>query len=83
MLDQHKEHKPKDPVIAASFNTYRLAIFKDSVIDLIGRVTRLSVETARITWERLTQRADAEARRLHAVLALRRRVLAAMGSANT
>ena len=51
MLDQHKEHKPKDPVIAASFNTYRLAIFKDSVIDLIGRVTRLSVETVRITEE--------------------------------
>jgi hypothetical protein len=52
VLDQHEEHKPKDPVIVvASFNTYRLAIFKDSVIDLIGRVTRLSVETVRITEE--------------------------------
>jgi predicted helicase len=51
VLDQHKERKPRDPVIAASFNTYRLATFKDSVIDLIGRVTRLSVETVRITEE--------------------------------
>ena len=38
-------------IVVASFNTYRLAIFKDSVIDLIGRVTRLSVETVRITEE--------------------------------
>jgi predicted helicase len=51
VLDQHKEHKPKDPVIAASFNTYRLATFKDSVIELIGRVTRASMETVRITEE--------------------------------
>jgi hypothetical protein len=36
-------------IIAVSFNTYRLATFKDQVIDLIGRVTRLSVETVRIT----------------------------------
>jgi predicted helicase len=48
---QSSVHKPKDPVIAASFNTYRFATFKDSVIDLIGRVTRLSVETVRITEE--------------------------------
>ena len=51
VLEQHKEHKPKDPIIAGSFNTYRLAGFKDDVIELIGRVTRLSVETVRITEE--------------------------------
>jgi predicted helicase len=51
VLDQHKERKPKDQVIAASFNTYRLATFKEEVIDLIGRVTRVSVERVRITEE--------------------------------
>ena len=51
VLDQHKEHKPKDPVIAASFTISRLATFKDSVIELIGRVTRVSMETVRITEE--------------------------------
>jgi predicted helicase len=49
VLDQHKERKPKDPVIAASFNTYRFTTFKEQVIDLLGRVARVSVETVRIT----------------------------------
>ena len=49
VLDQHKERKPKDPVIAESFNSYRLSTFKERVVDLLCRVTRVSVETVRIT----------------------------------
>jgi predicted helicase len=49
VLDQHKEKTPKDPTIREKFNTYRLADYKEKVIDLIGRVTRVSVETVRIT----------------------------------
>jgi very-short-patch-repair endonuclease len=41
----------------------------------------LGMETVRITWERLTQRADDEARRVHAILAMRRRALAALAAA--
>ena len=48
VLDQHKEKKPKDPTIRAKFNTYRFADHKDKVIDLIARVTRVSVETQSI-----------------------------------
>lgn len=56
-LDQHKERKPKDPVIGASFNTYRFATFKEDVIALIARVVRVSVETVQITEEmRFTKR---------------------------
>jgi predicted helicase len=50
-LDQHRERQPKDAVIAASFNTYRFPTFKKQVIELIGRVTRVSVDTIRITEE--------------------------------
>lgn len=49
ILDQHKEKKPKDPTIRARFNTYRFADHKARVIDLLERVTRVSVETQRIT----------------------------------
>jgi predicted helicase len=49
ILDQHKEKKPKDPTIRARFNTYRFADHKERVIDLLARVTRVSVETQRIT----------------------------------
>jgi predicted helicase len=45
VLDQHKEKKPKDPTIAAKFNTYRFKDYKEKVVDLLGRVTRVSVET--------------------------------------
>ncbi|HEX5325590.1 MAG TPA: type ISP restriction/modification enzyme, partial [Acetobacteraceae bacterium] len=48
VLDQHKEKTPKDPTIRAKFNTYRLADHKERVIDLLARVTHVSVETARI-----------------------------------
>lgn len=49
VLDQYKEKTPKDPTIREKFNTYRFADYKEKVADLIGRVTRVSVETMAIT----------------------------------
>jgi predicted helicase len=49
ILDQYKEKTPKDPTIREKFNTYRFADYKEKVIDLIMRVTRVSVETVAIT----------------------------------
>ena len=49
VLDQHKEKKPKDPTIAAKFNTYRFADYKEHVVDLLARVVTVSVETVAIT----------------------------------
>jgi predicted helicase len=48
VLDQHKEKKPKDPTIRAKFDTYRFADHKERVMDLLARVTTVSVETMRI-----------------------------------
>ena len=48
VLDQYKEKTPKDPTIREKFNTYRFADYKEKVIDLISRVTRVSVETMEI-----------------------------------
>jgi predicted helicase len=48
ILDQDKEKKPKDPTIAERFNNYRFADYKDQVIDLLMRVTTVSVETMKI-----------------------------------
>jgi predicted helicase len=48
VLDQHKEKTPRDPTIREKFNTYCFADYKDKVIDLLGRVTRVSVETMEI-----------------------------------
>jgi predicted helicase len=48
ILDQHKEKTPKDPTIREKFNTYRFADHKEKVVDLIARVTRVSVETMEI-----------------------------------
>jgi predicted helicase len=48
ILDQYKEKTPKDPTIRAKFNTYRFADHKEKVIDLLLRVTRVSVETMEI-----------------------------------
>ena len=48
VLDQHKEKKPKDPTIRAKFDTYRLADYKERVIELLMRVATVSVETVRI-----------------------------------
>ncbi|WP_241691170.1 IS481 family transposase [Roseovarius sp. A46] len=49
ILDQYKEKTPRDPTIREKFNTYRFADYKEEVIDLIMRVTRVSVETMAIT----------------------------------
>lgn len=51
ILDQYKEKKPSDPTIAEKFNTYRFADYKDQVIDLLKRVTTVSVETMKIIRE--------------------------------
>jgi predicted helicase len=49
VLDQYKEKKAKDPTIREKFNTYRFADYKEKVIDLLMRVTTVSVETEHIT----------------------------------
>jgi hypothetical protein len=48
ILDQYKEKTPKEPTIREKFNTYRFADHKEKVIDLLKRVTRVSVETMKI-----------------------------------
>ena len=48
VLDQYKEKKPKDPTIREKFDTYRFADYKEKVIDLLARVTMVSVETVKI-----------------------------------
>jgi predicted helicase len=48
VLDQYKEKKPKDPTIREKFDTYRFADHKEKVIDLLARVTTVSVETMQI-----------------------------------
>ena len=48
VLDQHKEKTPRDPTIRERSNTYRFADHKERVIDLLMRVTRVSVETMAI-----------------------------------
>ena len=48
ILDQYKERKPRDPTIAAQFNTYQFADYKERVIDLLQRVCTVSVATMRI-----------------------------------
>ena len=48
VLDQHKEKKPKDPTIRARVDTYRFADHKERVIELLARVTTVSVETVHI-----------------------------------
>lgn len=49
ILDQYKEKTPRDPTIREKFNSYRFADHKEKVIDLLMRVTRVSVETVAIT----------------------------------
>ena len=48
VLDQYKETAPRDPTIREKFNTYRFADYKEHVIDLLMRVTTVSVETQSI-----------------------------------
>lgn len=49
VLDQHKEKTPKDATIREKFNTYRFRDYKDKVIDLLGRVITVSLDTVAIT----------------------------------
>jgi len=48
VLEQYKERKPKDPTIREKFDTYQFSDHKEKVIDLLLRVTRVSVETQAI-----------------------------------
>ena len=48
VLDQYKEKTPRDPTIREKFNTYRFADYKEKVIDLLARVTTVSVQTMQI-----------------------------------
>ena len=49
VLDQHKEKTPRDPTIAAKFNTYRFADYKENMIALLAKVVTVSLETVAIT----------------------------------
>jgi predicted helicase len=48
VLEYHKERAPKDPTIREKFNTYRLADYKEQVIELLQQVCTISVETMKI-----------------------------------
>jgi predicted helicase len=48
VLDQYKEKKPSDPTIAEKFVTYRFADYKEKMIDLLKRVTTVSVGTMEV-----------------------------------
>lgn len=48
VLDQYRPSRPKDPTIAAQFDSYRFEDYKAAVIDLLRRVTTVSVETMRV-----------------------------------
>lgn len=48
ILDQYKQKKPKDPTIREKFNIYRCADYKEKVIDLLMRVTTVSVKTVAV-----------------------------------
>ena len=45
---EYKEKTPKDPTIREKFNTYRFTDYKETVIELSGKVCRVSVETMRL-----------------------------------
>jgi predicted helicase len=51
VLDQYKEKPPKDPTVREKFNSYRFSDYKESVIDLLKKVTAVSVETMKIVRE--------------------------------
>lgn len=48
ILEEYQETTPRDPTIREQFNSYRFADYKEPAIDLLCRVTRVSVETMRI-----------------------------------
>lgn len=48
ILVEYQEASPRDLTLREHFNTYRFADYKETVIDLLQRVTTVSVETRRI-----------------------------------
>ena len=48
ILDQYKEKTPQDATIRERFNNYKFADYKEQVIDLLKRVTTVSVRTMEI-----------------------------------
>jgi predicted helicase/very-short-patch-repair endonuclease len=54
VLDQYKEKKPKDKTIEQRFNNYRFVDYKEEVIQLLMKVTNVSVETMKIIEEMST-----------------------------
>jgi len=48
VLERYKECEPRDPTIREKFNAYRLADYKEHVIDLLRRVCTVSVEMMNI-----------------------------------
>lgn len=48
ILVEYQEAPPRDPTLREHFNAYRFADYKERVIDLLQRVTTVSVETRRI-----------------------------------
>ncbi len=48
ILDQYKEKKPRDPTIREKFNTYQFNDYKEQVIELLGKVCHVSVETMKL-----------------------------------
>jgi predicted helicase len=48
VLEQHKERSPRDELIRSKFEPYTFSAHKERVIDLLTRVTTVSVETKAI-----------------------------------
>ena len=48
ILDQYKEKTPQDATIRERFNTYKFEDYKETVIDLLKRVTNVSIKTMEI-----------------------------------
>ena len=48
MLEQNKEKRAKDPTLRQRFNTSRFGDRKEAVVNLLQRVTTVSVQTAQI-----------------------------------
>jgi len=55
IVDQYKEKNQQDKTIAEKFNTYKFADYKETVIDLIKRITTVSVRTMEIVKEIKTE----------------------------
>ena len=49
VLDQYREKKPRDAIIATKFNDYRLSDYKEQLIEILAKVVRVSVDTVAIT----------------------------------